>query len=602
VSKTAELLKDKSKVIGIGSPRASLEGNYALKSMVGDDNFYSGMSARENKLAKKILDILRNGPARTASLHDIELADTVFVLGEDLTNTAPMLDLAVKQAIRNKPIDEIQRIHIDRWNDAAIREYVQEEKGPFYLATPSWTKLDEFATKTYRAAPEDIARLGYAVAHELDSSAPSVEGLSDEMKNMAKEIAKALKDAKKPVVISGMSMQSEAVIEAAANVTRALFKADRKADIVYTLPECNSMGSAIIGGRDLEDAFEKIESGSADTVVILENDLYRHSDKAAVDKFLDKCKNVIVIDHLQNTANEKANVILPGATFAEGDGTLINNEGRAQRFFQALNPDPVLQENWRWIRDMMIEIGDDKAKSWKALDDIADEVLDSLEGINPQIEIAPSAKFRIHEQKIPRSPMRYSGRTAMRADVELHEPKPPGDPDSPLSFSMEGFRGERPSSLISFFWAPGWNSVQSVAKYQQEVAGELKGGDPGVRLIEPKADSKAEYFKNIQDAFKPRQDEFYFVSLYHIFGSEELSSEAEALSERVPEAYVALSKKSAEKIGAASRDKVNINLNGNDLNLPVKIVNSLPDNIAGIPVGLPGMNYIDLPSFGKITK
>ncbi|MBD3219019.1 MAG: molybdopterin-dependent oxidoreductase, partial [candidate division Zixibacteria bacterium] len=398
------------------------------------------------------------------------------------------------------------------------------------------------------------------------------------------------------------SMQSEAVIEAAANVAWTLCKDEKKADIVYTLPECNSVGSAFIGGHDLEEAFEKIESGNADTVVVLENDLYRHADKVAVDKFLEKCKNVIVIDHLRNPTNNKANVILPAATFAEGDGTLINNEGRAQRFFQALNPDPILQENWRWIRDMMIEIGDDKAKGWKALDDIAGEILDSLEAINPQVEIAPSAKFRIHEQKIPRSPMRYSGRTAMRANVELHEPKPPDDPDSPLSFSMEGFRGERPSSLISFFWAPGWNSVQSVAKYTQEVAGELKGGDPGVRLIEPKADAKAKYFENLPKAFKPRQDEFYFVPLYHIFGSEELSSEAEALSERVPKAYLALSKKSAEKIGVSSRDIVNINLNGRDLSLPVKIVNSLPDNIAGIPIGLSGMNYIDLPSFGIITK
>jgi NADH-quinone oxidoreductase subunit G len=601
VVKAVDLLKD-SKLIGIGSPRASLEANFALKSMVDEENFYSGLSARENKLAKKILHILRNGPARSASLHDVETADAVFMLGEDLTNTAPMLDLAIKQAILNKPIDDITDIHIDRWNDAAIRERLQEEKGPFYLATPAWTKLDEFAKKTYRAAPDDIARLGYAVAHELDGSSPGIKGLSDDIRNLAKEIAGTLRNAKQPVIISGMSMQSEVVIEAAANVAWALCKDDKKTDIVYTLPECNGLGSAFIGGNDLEGAFKKVENGDADTVIILENDLFRHAEKTTVETFLEKCKNIIVLDHLQNSTNEKANIILPAATFAESDGTLINNEGRAQRFFQALNPDPILQESWRWIRDIMIAGGNENAKAWKALDDISDAVLNSLEGINPKIEIAPSANFRIHDQKIPRAPMRYSGRTAMHADENVHEPKPPNDPDSPMSFSMEGFKGQRPSSLISFFWAPGWNSVQSVAKYQQDVAGEIKGGDSGIRLIEPKAEPKADYFGNVPAAFEPRQEESYIVPLYHIYGSEELSNQAEAVSERIHQAYVALNQKSAEKLGLNSRDKVKVNINGNEIGLPVKILNSLPDNIAGLPVGLPGMQHFDLPFFGKITK
>ncbi len=34
-------------MIGIGSPRASLESNYALRELVGDDNFYSGIAAVE---------------------------------------------------------------------------------------------------------------------------------------------------------------------------------------------------------------------------------------------------------------------------------------------------------------------------------------------------------------------------------------------------------------------------------------------------------------------------------------------------------------------------------------------------------------------------
>jgi len=45
---------------------------------------------------------------------------------------------------------------------------------------------------------------------------------------------------------------------------------------------------------------------------------------------------------------------------------------------------------------------------------------------------------------------------------------------------MEGYPAQPPSSLTPFFWAPGWNSIQSVNKFQSEINGPLRGGDPGV--------------------------------------------------------------------------------------------------------------------------
>ena len=94
--------------------------------------------------------------------------------------------------------------------------------------------------------------------------------------------------------------------------------------------------------------------------------------------------------------------------------------------------------------------------------------------------------YTIHGQRIPREPHRYSGRTAMQANLNVSEPKPLHDDDSPLTFTMEGYKGIPPSAMIPFFWSPGWNSVQSVKKYQKEPGGALKGGDPGVQLFKEK--------------------------------------------------------------------------------------------------------------------
>ena len=116
----------------------------------------------------------------------------------------------------------------------------------------------------------------------------------------------------------------------------------------------------------------------------------------------------------------------------------------------------------------------------------------------------------------------------------MHEPKPPDDPDSPFAFTMEGYHGQPPSALIPRFWAPGWNSVQAVNKFQDEVGGPLRGGDPGRRLIEPSAGTPPPYFDRVPPAFEPHADEWLSVPLHHIFGSEELSVLAPGIAERMP--------------------------------------------------------------------
>ncbi|MGV8429203.1 hypothetical protein, partial [Pseudomonas aeruginosa] len=68
-------------------PRASIESNFALREVVGAENFYSGISAAEQSRLTLMLDILQKGGVYTPSLREIEDYDAVLVLGEDLTQT-----------------------------------------------------------------------------------------------------------------------------------------------------------------------------------------------------------------------------------------------------------------------------------------------------------------------------------------------------------------------------------------------------------------------------------------------------------------------------------------------------------------------------------
>ncbi|MBC6989021.1 NADH-quinone oxidoreductase subunit NuoG [Hymenobacter sp. BT491] len=599
---TAAAIKQ-GRVIGIGSPRASLESNFALKTLVGEANFYDGVSDAEHDLICLALRILREGPARSTSLREVEQADAVFILGEDLTNSAPMLALAVRQSVRQQPIaEEVPKAKFPVWQDAAVRELLQNERGPLFSATLDHTKLDEIATQTYFASPDDIARLGFAVAHLIHPDAAEAEGLLQEMQTLAQQIADALIAAKKPLVISGTSSGSEAVLNAAANIAAALVVREKAAGIVLTLPECNSLGLTMLGGHRLESAFDAIGNGHADTAIILENDLFRRAPQATVTRFLATCKQVIVLDHLHNPTTEKANILLPAGTFSEADGTLINNEGRAQRFYQVYPTPDDIQESWRWLMELGNVLSHNQIAKWRAFDDVLRAITTAQPELTGIEEITPHADFRIAGQRIPREPHRYSGRTAMRANLNVSEPKPPEDPDSAMSYTMEGYRGEPPASMIPFFWAPGWNSIQSTNKYQQEIGGHLHGGDPGVRLIEPAAKAAEAFFASAPEEFQPLAGHLLLLPVHHTFGSEELSMHAPGIHERAPSPYVMLNANDALAMKLAVGEPLEFNVGGQAYRLPVRISPDFPSGTAGLPVGLPGVPYAELPAWAILNS
>ena len=611
--RAADLLREPGRAVGLGSPRASLEANFALRTLVGPGRFHLGVSDAEGRLLAVAVDILRRGPARSASLHDAGRADAVLVLGEDVTNSAPMLALALRQSVLQKGLVQARKFGIEAWNDSANREAIQRDFGPLYIASPDAGKLDDVATGVYRAAPDDIARLGFAVAHALAPDAPAVPDLPESVRVLAEKIAGALREAERPLVVSGLGCRSEAVMQAAANVAAALCAAGRPAGICLTMPEANSLGLALMGGGPLSAAAEALRSGAVETLIVLENDLYRRTDRAAVDALLAAAKHIIVIDHLANPTTERAEIVLPAATFAEGDGTFVNNEGRAQRYLKVFVPEGDVQDSWRWLRDLAIAAGRMQAGVWPDLDAIMVAMAGSMPVFAPVPGVTPPADFRVAGAKIPREPHRYSGRTAMHAGRDVHEPQPPQDVDSPLAFSMEGFEGRPPSPLIREYLAPGWNSVQALNKFQQEVGGPLLGGDPGRRLIEPAPGAKGAWFTDVPPAFHPVADVVPIgaaaddtrglaVPLYHIFGSEELSALSRGIAQFSPGPYVALRPDDAARIGVKEGGQVRVTLAGAEYRLPVRVRPALPEGVVGLPVGLVGGPVVEIPEWVEVSR
>jgi NADH-quinone oxidoreductase subunit G len=598
-----------SPVIGIGSPRASLETNYALRSLVGAANFYLGVADSQFEILRLMTRVLREGSSPSASLRQAAKSDAVLVLGEDVWNTAPILALNLRQAATNAPAAAaIKEKKLNAWDDAAVRESIRHEKGPLFIATVEPTKLDEMARECHRLGPSDTAALGFAIAHEIDISAPGPTGLSEPILAVARRIAAALKSAERPLVVSGAGLGSPEVIRAAANVARALKHAGRDARISLVFPESNSFGAALLAAGGLDAAARALEARGGQTLIVAENDVFRSLPQRSGRSLLSSAGRVVSVDHTANATTDSAEIVLPSGTFAECSGTMISSEGRAQRFFSVFPPVEPVRSAWRWLDEISVRVGR-KSAAWNGLDEVIRAMTDELPELHGVRDAAPGADYRLGGSRIPRKSLRESGRTAVTASVSLHEPPPAKDPDSPLAYTMEGASIHAPSSLNARFWSPGWNSDQSLSKFQVEVSGQLVGGDPGARLFEPPARESGGYFlptgshpaESPSGVHARRDGRLLLVARYHVFGSEELSSLAPGIASRTAAASVSMSRAECEKRGLRDGAMVRISLDGADpAELPV-LVRDMPDGIASVPAGAPGMPVLPLAGWATIT-
>ena len=589
----ADILRQSKKVIGIGSPRASVESNFALRELVGEENFYTGIAHGEQERLQLALKVLREGGIYTPALREIESYDAVLVLGEDVTQTGARVALAVRQAVKGKAREMAAAQKVADWQIAAILNIGQRAKHPLFVTNVDDTRLDDIAAWTYRAPVEDQARLGFAIAHALDNSAPAVDGIEPELQSKIDVIVQALAGAKKPLIISGTNAGSLEVIQAAANVAKAL--KGRGADVGITMiaRSVNSMGLGIMGGGSLEEALTELETGRADAVVVLENDLHRHASATRVNAALAKAPLVMVVDHQRTAIMENAHLVLSAASFAESDGTVINNEGRAQRFFQVYDPayydsKTVMLESWRWLHSLHSTLLS-REVDWTQLDHVIDAVVAKIPELAGIKDAAPDATFRIRGQKLAREPHRYSGRTAMRANISVHEPRQPQDIDTMFTFSMEG--NNQPTahrSQVPFAWAPGWNSPQAWNKFQDEVGGKLRFGDPGVRLFET-SENGLDYFTSVPARFQPQDGKWRIAPYYHLFGSDELSQRAPVFQSRMPQPYIKLNPADAAKLGVNAGTHVSFSYDGNTVTLPVEIAEGLTAGQVGLPMGMSGI-------------
>ena len=129
----------------------------------------------------------------------------------------------------------------------------------------------------------------------------------------------------------------------------------------------------------------------------------------------------------------------------------------------------------------------------------------------------------------------------MTAHLNVHEPKPPDDPDSPLAFSMEGSDGRAAAVPDPALLGAGveFGAVPLQVQYRAEE--RARGGPSGPAPPGTRANGAAHLLRGPPSpGGGTPAGKVLVVPLYHVFGSEELSALAPGIARLSPAPYLAL--------------------------------------------------------------
>ena len=540
-------LKSKGKWIGIGSSQASLEDNFALQKLVGNENFNPGLSAQQETLLALHMAIL--GQWQSASLAQMEQADAIVILAEDVNNSAPRIALSIRQALLNNAREQAEKLRVPSWQDAAVRAIKPHHPVPLAILGYGESDLAKQATISLVCDSKQAAEQGFLLANLLNEKAPKPKVSKVALQTL--ELLQILKVAKRPLIITGWSANNPALLAAAANIRSALNKRntanenkqEKKQDdamLCIVPPEANTLSLGLLtqNGYLGVDSLRAENMGTKKTNLLVLDHCSPAFDKR-LSEWCQSSKNVVRLSQLGAPRAEEIN--LPVSSFSECSGSQLNYQGFIQSHLPATKPSGQCLPGWQWL----VNIARVRQHSLGEIDNLG-QLRDLLNQDYPQL----CAHFNQHHQtQLALQTPRVSGRTAMLANQTVHEPKPFSETGAPYKHSMEGTQvGQKHEFPLAYSWSPGWNSNQSNHKFRDEYRGNELGQQQGVRCIDAKQ-SPRKWFKWQRDWSSRSQTQWQILPLQKVFGSDNLSLYAPPIAQLKVQAQIVLSPDDVDRLG-----------------------------------------------------
>ena len=167
------------------------------------------------------------------------------------------------------------------------------------------------------------------------------------LSNLPDEAAEAFAKAERPAMILGPGALAAGALGAALKISRDFIKPGWNGfNVVHT--SASRMAGLILGYAQ-PGGLADVEAAKPQLVLLL------GADELAHDSFPGAFK--IYIGHHGDAGARQADLVLPGAAYAEKHGTFVNTEGRVQRAERATFPPGDAREDWAIFRAVSEMIG-----------------------------------------------------------------------------------------------------------------------------------------------------------------------------------------------------------------------------------------------------
>ena len=423
IETVAERLKEIARTNGpqsigfIGSAKASIEENYLLQKIarraIGTNNLDYGNFV-SGRAFQPIVDYRTAGRWRTARLSGLEDADVIFLIGADPSHSLPVVSYQIKRAVKAG----VPLVVIDprRTELAKMATYwVPAHPGSDATLINSLAAM-LLAEGSYDAAFIEHYTEGFSMyrmglsAMEPDQIAESA-GINPEI---LRKIA-GLLNGKKVTWLAGSGLSRQYnrshAIDALMNLALMTGGWGQTGKAFFLLPkESNSVGAADMGvqpdflpgrapiskaesrrswerawgiqlspdpGLSLPRMIEEAEKGRLKALYVMgENPLQAYPQQERVRSALEKIDFLVVQDILGGSTSVLADVVLPGAAFAEKSGTFVNFEGRIQPFTAAVSAPGLASPDWQILNLLYAALG--IGKPYESLEQIRTEIADMI--------------------------------------------------------------------------------------------------------------------------------------------------------------------------------------------------------------------------------
>jgi formate dehydrogenase alpha subunit len=350
--------------------------------------------------------------AMTNSIEEFEEADCIFIIGSNTTVAHPLVATRIFRAKKNGAriivadprkvhISEIADIHVNQkmgtdvallngimnvilangWHD---QSYIDEQTEDFESCRKVIEAFSvEQASEICGVSVEDITKIAECYATADKASIVYCMGITqhttgvDNVKSLANLAMLTGSLGKESAGVNPLrgqnNVQGACDMGGLPNVFTAYqpVTSSAAAEKFAKAWQVESLSQTI--GLTIPGMLEGLENDTVKALYIMgENPVVSDPDVNHVKKALQKAEFLLVQDIFLTATAEMADVVLPGVSFAEKDGTFSNTERRVTRVRQAVEPRGEARQDWQIIQDISTRFG--YAMDYSSPEEIFDEM------------------------------------------------------------------------------------------------------------------------------------------------------------------------------------------------------------------------------------